>query len=68
MAQKNQHGFRVKLTLFVPYSKDNPSEIGEAADRVKNLTTTDGIQALLAAKGLVIEGSEAKTGTRKVEE
>lgn len=66
---KVQHGFRVKLTLFVPYGKDNPGEIGDAAKLVtpSQLSSTDGITALMAAKGLVFEGHEAKTSTRKIE-
>lgn len=68
MAQKNQHGFRIKITAFLPYDKTKPATIGAAAEAVKNLSTPEGIEALTKVAGLVIESHGAQTGTRKVEE
>lgn len=67
MAQKNQHGFRVKITAFVAFDKTKPATIVAAAEAVKNLSTADGIMALAKVDGLMIESHGAQTGTRKIE-
>lgn len=64
---KHQHGFRVTVTAFVPYDKNDPASISKALKAVTIETREDAV-ALLTGTAAIFEEAKPVMSTRKLDE